>query len=224
MKEATLRYTSLNLNECSKIVNRNSIEVEYLYKSIFTIDINDSLQRFGKVKIEATSFTVSEPTNTIKIAPHLYELSNDADKKTLEDFFDVKPFNIETITLERIFVDKVFAAEFYYERHQYDDVAKHIYDITTLMKNDRIIAFLNNKEKFQQIVQYKRKEELDRKGGVDASLNMNNFKYFNSLKNESAFIDAFNKMQNIYVFNEADKIQIDDVNNTLYKLQKMLEY
>ncbi len=39
------------------------------------------------------------------------ELATAKQKKILEDVYDVKPFRVQTITLERIFVDKLFAAE-----------------------------------------------------------------------------------------------------------------
>ena len=42
----------------------------------------------------------------------------------MREQFEVMPFTIKTIRLERIFADKIFAAEFYYEREMYFDVAK----------------------------------------------------------------------------------------------------
>ena len=48
------------------------------------------------------------------------------DVDILEKEFEVQPIELEIIKLERIFVDKLFAAEFYYIRKMYTDVAKHI--------------------------------------------------------------------------------------------------
>ncbi|UKI14060.1 MAG: nucleotidyl transferase AbiEii/AbiGii toxin family protein [Clostridiales bacterium] len=56
----------------------------------------------------------------------------------MRETYDIKPFEIETISLERIFIDKVFAAQFYYERKEYSDVAKHVYDLTVLLDNEQI--------------------------------------------------------------------------------------
>lgn len=42
----------------------------------------------------------------------------------MREQFEVMPFTIKTIRLERIFADKIFAAEFYHERGMYFDVAK----------------------------------------------------------------------------------------------------
>jgi hypothetical protein len=43
-------------------------------------------------------------------------LSNEENKKILELKFDVKPFLLKVISIKRIFIDKIFATEFYYER------------------------------------------------------------------------------------------------------------
>lgn len=60
--------------------------------------------------IEATSFTISEPTELMTIAPMLYELATDQQKNILSDTYSIKQFSVQTISLERIFVDKLFAA------------------------------------------------------------------------------------------------------------------
>lgn len=44
---------------------KGSITAVYKYESIIEVDESDALQRFGRVKVEATSFTVSEPTDLI---------------------------------------------------------------------------------------------------------------------------------------------------------------
>ena len=130
------------------------------YDSIFELDMEDSLQRFGKVKVEGTSFTVSEPTEKIEIAPHLYELCTEERKEILRDFYNVAPFIVETISLERIFIDKVFAAEFYFKSREFSDVAKHVYDLTVLLQKEQIKVFLSNAKEVFRIVGLKRKEEL----------------------------------------------------------------
>ncbi len=141
LEKATLNYCCIPKGQTLEN-NRGSITCEYLYKSMYVLDETDLLQRFGRVKVEATSFTVSEPTTKIEIAPHLYELSNDTNKAILRDSYDVKPFEIATISLERIFIDKIFATQFYFERKEYGDVSKHVYDITVLMGLEKIQKFL----------------------------------------------------------------------------------
>ena len=91
--------------------NRSEVIAVYTYYPITAFDADDVLQRFGKLKVEATSFTISEPVDSLEISAMLYNLATEEQKKILETVYDVKPFFIQTITLERIFVDKLFAAE-----------------------------------------------------------------------------------------------------------------
>ncbi len=69
----------------------------------------------------------------MEIAPMLYNYANDKQKDILESKYDVKPFSIKTISLERAFIDKLFAAEAYTraskEPHRAFEAAKHIYDL-----------------------------------------------------------------------------------------------
>jgi len=217
---ATLKYGCMKKGETLEN-QRGSITCEYLYDSMYVLDESDALQRFGRVKIEATSFTVSEPTEKIKIAPHLYELADDGQKKILEETYEVAPFIVETISLERIFIDKVFAAEFYFERKNYGDVAKHVYDLTVLFDNKQIQTFLSDGEKIKAVAGYKRKEELSRKGGVSADKNIADFEYFRALNGDREFSAAFKDMQRIYVFNPADIISEEAVFEALEKIRKV---
>lgn len=65
-------------------------------------DTSDVLQRFGKVKVEATSFTISEPYESMRVAPIIYENAEPSQQAILADQFDVSPFEILTMTMERI--------------------------------------------------------------------------------------------------------------------------
>ena len=69
-----------------------------------------------------------------------------------------------------MFIDKVFAAEFYYIRNMYKDTSKHLYDITILAQTKEIKELLQNKEELKQLISYKRQEESIRKGGIDANI------------------------------------------------------
>lgn len=210
LENATLKYGCLQKGETLEN-QRGSITCEYLYDSMYVLDESDALQRFGRVKVEATSFTISEPTERIKIAPHLYELADINQKEILEETYEVASFTVETISLERIFIDKVFAAEFYFERKNYSDVAKHVYDLTVMFNSEKIRKFLSDREKVKEVVEYKRTEELKRKGGVSAEKQISDFDYFDGLQGNKEFMSAFNDMQRIYVFNPADILTEEQV-------------
>lgn len=222
LENAALKFSSLEKGETLEN-HRGSITCEYLYESMYTLDTDDVLQRFGRVKIEATSFTVSEPTDKITIVPHLYELANDEEQRIMRNMYDVQPFEIETISLERIFIDKVFASQFYFERNNYSDVAKHVYDLTVLLDNEKIKTFLNDTNCVQKMIRYKRKEESKRIGGIDANMQIASFDYFRKLDCNKEFESAFDEMQRIYVFNEQDKLSKKIVVSAISKLRKIMD-
>lgn len=110
-KQATKEYSVLDRLSGQGTTHRSEVISVYHYDPIVSYDSNDVLQRFGKLKIEATSFTISRPYTELEISAMIYDLADDQQKKTLENLFGVKPFKIKTITIERIFIDKLFAAE-----------------------------------------------------------------------------------------------------------------
>lgn len=222
LENAILKFRSLQKGNTLEN-RRGGITCEYLYESMYSFDKEDALQRFGRVKIEGTSFTVSEPNEKIDIAPHLYELANAEQQKIMRQRYEVSPFEIQTVSLERIFIDKVFAAEFYFERSKYYDVAKHVYDLTVLMENERIKAFLCDKTHILKVLEYERKEEVNRKGGIAKEMRIIDFAYFNGLNDNVKFEDALETIERIYVFNVHDKISKETVFEALCNLRKMMD-
>lgn len=70
---------------------------------------------------------------------------------------------------------------------------------------------------------YKRKEELNRKGGVAADMQIANFNYFRELGGNKEFEIAFDEMQRIYVFNEQDKLSKETVSSAISKLREIMD-
>ncbi len=222
LKSSAKGYSSLQRidEECED--KKGSITAVYKYEPIIEVDDSDSLQRFGRVKIEATSFTVSEPIDMMKISPIIHKHAGGDQKKILENTFDVTPFEIGTIKLERIFVDKLFATEFYFLRGMFFDVAKHIYDIAVLFDNEHIKKMLGDRIILEKMIQFKRSEELVRVGGVPANLPMHKFSYMDALFDSTDFIKEFNHMQTIYVFDDRDNIPVFNVKETIQAIKKLL--
>lgn len=92
-----------------------------------------------------------------------------------------------------------------------------IYDITNLYKNPKIKEFLQNSEEVKKFVEYKREEEIARKGGVDPQLKINDFTYFKQRCNDE-LLKEFGNMQNKYVLNSKYKISIEEVKNALNEI------
>lgn len=218
LKESALGYKleGLELIKEECIDNKGSVTGMYKYTSVYA-DSEIPLQRAGKIQIESTSFTVSEPTEKYYIEPLVYKLASDDGKKILEEKFDIAKIEIEIIKLERMFIDKIFAVEFYYIRNMYMDVSKHLYDISILFNNDKIQRLLENKEELSKLIEYKRQEEKVRIGGIDENTEIKDFNYF-KLEFSDELIKEFENMQNKYVLNDKYKVNIDEVKNVLKEI------
>ena len=225
LEESACGYNCLPkfLDDPDNHKSKGSITSVYRYDPIFYDSTDDRLQRFGRVKVEATSFTVSEPTQAMTIAPLLYESATDEEKAILTATFLVYPFEIMTIKLERIFIDKVFASEFYFQRVNDSlldlvqregfafDVAKHVYDLMVLYDHPSIQSLLSDQEELRKMIRFKRDEEQVRVGGIEKSLRIRDFSYLRQAQGHDLLQSAYQWMQDIYVFHEHDKKSLGDV-------------
>lgn len=225
-------YTTLlrTSDKTREINQKGSITSVYEYTPVTTIDASDALQRFGYVKVEATSFTISEPVENLEISPLIYSEATQQQRQVLEDNYGVRPFVIGTIKMERIFADKILAAEFYYQRRMLFDTAKHLYDLTTMMEQDRVQTLLSSPEELIEMLAYKRREERERIGSDLAEKPFSDFLLFQSIGADSEFSAAFSKMQEIYVFSQKDTLsptqlsmRMSELNQILLKLDESLE-
>lgn len=188
---------------------RGSITSVYEYEPVTAVDQDDALQRFGYVKVEATSFTVSEPTEPLIISPLLYSEATQSQRDILVNNYAVAPFSIQTIKMERIFADKILAAEFYYQRRTLFDTAKHLYDLVTMLEQERIQNLLANPDELVKMLAYKRREEQVRIGSNLAQKPFSEFSLFQRIEEDLELRDAFMRMQEIYVFSDYDILQPD---------------
>jgi hypothetical protein len=152
----------------------------------------------------------------------VYNAVDNDQRKVLKDVFGVEPFEVNTICLERIFIDKVFAAEFYYERKEYFDVAKHIYDLAVMSRLDAIRTLLENTAKMSTIIAYKRREETVRIGSDLSQKQISSFILLDSIYGDKHLKDAYLTMQDIYVMNKADIILFSDMVSVLGAMKNKL--
>lgn len=209
---------------------RGSITSVYEYVPVTAVDSADALQRFGYVKVEATSFTISEPVEALEVSPLLYSEATDEQRQILESTYSVKSFLVQTIKLERIFADKILAAEFYYQRRMLFDTAKHLYDLAIMMEQERIRTLLSAPEELTAMLAYKRKEERERIGSDLSEKPFSEFTLFHAVETDTELTTAFSKMQEIYVFSQKDilsPVQLSEsmaaLNQTLLQLDEGLE-
>ena len=225
LEQATKKYTSLIRDSAAGRTNRSEIIAVYVYEPVTHYDENDSLQRFGKVKIEATSFTISEPIEHLEISAMLYDLATDEQKQILEQQYEVKPFSIRTISLERIFIDKLFAAEAYVrtssDPHRAFEASKHIYDLAVIMDHEKITKLLSNEEQMKRLLDIRITEEMNRLDGIPGIM-PSEFTFFTAIKDNQNVRKAYKIMQNQYVLRNCDRIDFEKVLITLANIEKKL--
>lgn len=166
------------------------------------IDEEDALDRIGKVKIEATSFTLSDPHAPVEVSFLIYDLSTPEEQKELRDVYGIHPFLVDTMTLERIFSDKVFAAESYYVRNRYEDVAKHMYDVAIMLQLPAIQKWLEDSETAYNTLIPRWEEEKRRLDSILDDKPFSDYTLFNACTGDEALKKGFDKMQRIYVYQE----------------------
>ncbi|MCR5082064.1 MAG: nucleotidyl transferase AbiEii/AbiGii toxin family protein [Parasporobacterium sp.] len=191
--------------------HKGSITSVFGYAPLYDVDINDQLQRYGKLKIEATSFTVSEPYETNTTSSLIYQYATEDEKQILSNKYGISTFDIRNISIERMFADKILAAEFYLQRGNFFDVSKHIYDLSVMVKTTRIQKLLTDESSFIHYLSYKREEEKLRIGSDLSEKPLKEFKLFTTnLNSISELASTFQQMQRIYVIHDNDKLTYSD--------------
>lgn len=219
LKEVTKKYEGLERNPAEGFSYRDSVLSVYNYNSIIDVTPNDALERFGKLKIEATSFTISEPTETLEISSLIYDYANRGERDILETNYRIKPFQIQSISMERLFVDKLFAAETYVKDVETRGIeaTKHLYDITVMSELPKIKAFLKDQNAMENVIRIRLREEKLRKGGIPNKL-PKDFEMFSIMKNNPQLDKAFQHMQKIYVVFDKDTIPTNQMIKTISTL------
>ena len=226
LEQATKKYVGLKRDPQAGRTNRSEIISVYEYTPIAAYDAEDALQRFGKLKIEATSFTISEPVESMEIAPMLYDLATDEQKRILEEQYDVMSFHIKTITLERAFIDKLFAAEAYTrkstENHRAFEAAKHLYDLAVMAQLARIQKLYEASGQMKHLLDIRMEEESNRLDGIPG-VKPQEFIFFNDVSSNTAVRKAYETMQNQYVLLASDRIDFEDAVAAMRSIQQHLQ-
>ncbi|MCM1466777.1 MAG: nucleotidyl transferase AbiEii/AbiGii toxin family protein [Alistipes sp.] len=225
LERAAKKYTSLPRNSSQGKTNRSEVIAVYTYTPVTAFDENDALQRFGKLKVEATSFTISEPIENLEVSAMIYDLATDDQRHILETSYHMQPFCIQTITLERIFVDKLFAAEAYVRnsaiKHRAFEAAKHIYDLAVIANHPRICALFDDVDKLEHLLKIRMKEEQGRLDGIPGARPVE-FAFFTQTGGNQAVRKAYETMQNQYVLRDCDRIDFRTATKELMTLREKL--
>ena len=228
LKRVTSEYASLAINpeDGESVSGSGSRTSVYIYSTLFSIDTfkDDTLNRIGKLKVETTSFTTSSPIAVYEIEPILYTYAGDEYRKLLKDNYDVEPFMINCISIERIFIDKLFAIEDYYlgsQANRLIEMSKHMYDVYQLYSLPEIKEFIQSSDRVKELIDIKEEEQLRRKEAKTPGKKITQFEYFDSI-DRSEIRNSFESMQRIYIFKNEFKIRFEDAIDSLKNIQNKL--
>ena len=225
LEQAAKKYTALDRDGSAGKTNRSEVISIFTYNPVTAYDEDDALQRFGKLKIEATSFTISEPTASLEISPMLYDLARESEQIILREQYDIEPFPIKTITIERIFIDKLFAAEAYVrrssERQRAFEAAKHIYDLAIMIRQPNIRSFLADEEMVKKLLDIRIEEETGRLDGIPGVMPQE-FTLFEVAAENDAVMKAYAVMQMQYVLRPEDRIEYSTAMTSLREIHARL--
>lgn len=217
LKRVTSEYTSLEINpgDGESVSGSGSRTSVYIYSTLFAIDTfkDDRLNRIGKLKVETTSFTTSSPVKVYEIEPILYTYSSENYRQLLEENYSVEPFMVNCISIERIFIDKLFAIEDYYLGSQMNrliEMSKHMYDVYQLYSLPEIKQFLQSYDKVKEVIVIKEEEQLRRREAKTHGKMISQFEYFDKIA-DSEIRESFENMQKIYIFKNEFTVSFEDI-------------
>lgn len=103
---------------------------DYYYKSVCD-DTFEGLPSF--VKLETALMSYAFPTETKIVSNYIYDVLGDKNKELI-DKYDLNPYEMCVQSLERTYVDKIFAVCDYYLLNKPQRNSRHLYDIYMISK------------------------------------------------------------------------------------------
>ncbi|MFZ3591769.1 nucleotidyl transferase AbiEii/AbiGii toxin family protein [Bacillus sp. DJP31] len=119
----------MNLDEIGSRKNSNKYEVEYT-----TVQgTRDNLK--PHLLVESYLTLKSFPFERKVVNNYILEYLKKEDELSLIKQYDLDPFEINVQSIERTFIDKIFAICDYHERKQYTQNSRHLYDLHKIWEN-----------------------------------------------------------------------------------------
>ena len=222
---ATKTYDSIERDGDAGRTNKSEVITYYKYNPLVDYDRNDTLNRFGVIMIEATSFTISEPVSDMEITPLIYDFATEEERCGLQKEYGVGPFSIKTISIERIFIDKLFAAEAYVRKaddpHRAFEAGKHIFDLSVMMDMPEIQSFMADEKQMKRLLDIRMEEELGRMDGVPG-VKPQDFTVFDNADGNKMVEREYGNMLAVYVFQAEDRIPYATAVQNLHTIRDKL--
>ncbi|MBK5245952.1 MAG: nucleotidyl transferase AbiEii/AbiGii toxin family protein, partial [Peptostreptococcaceae bacterium] len=119
----------------------------------FGEDIDD------KIKLEIGSKVRPDPITTKKMKTYIQECLEFYGHKDDVIKFGLSEITVNTLSIERTFIDKVFAVRRHAIVGSLSKKVRHVYDVVKLYELDEVQEFLTDREKFKRIVALAKKTD-----------------------------------------------------------------
>ena len=125
-------------------------------KTIYEYPIKTSEKDKGQIRnvivLEINSMSTPEPSEKIEIESYISKYLRKINKEEFIKNYELEPFIIETLSIKRTFVEKIFAIlDYTFEESPEIELAnkiRHLYDVYKLNQKEDIREFLNSEDFF----------------------------------------------------------------------------
>lgn len=182
------------------------------YNSLFN---NENLK--SNLIIETAVFIKSFPCSICKVSSYVYEYMFLNGYKEIIDKCDLSPFKIKVQSLERTFIDKLFAIADYYLSNEKSEHSRHLYDLFKIKDH---ISFDNS---FKNLFYQVKNERKAHEKCLSAQDNISLTSLLSEIIDSDYYKDDFEKITTNLLFEE---VQYDSIIKVLKviveELQKLL--
>lgn len=106
-----------------------------------------------KVKLEIGSMVRPDPVTVKTFTSYIQEYLAKQGQKDIIKKYELKSVSLNTLCIERTFIDKVFSVRRHAICGSLNQKVRHIYDVVQLMKMDEIKSFLDNSDELKSLIQ-----------------------------------------------------------------------
>lgn len=163
------------------------------------------------IQIETSYFIGSFPFEKKEIKSYILEYLEKMDNKKLIEDYDLKSFTINVQSIERTFVDKVFALCDYFIRGDVRKRARHIYDLY------KIYPLINKEKKLKQLIEDVRllRREHEKCESAQNGININDV--LKQIIDSKLFKEDFEQTTSA-MFTSKESITYDESISVLFKI------
>lgn len=194
----------VNFDDIKSKTDYNSYEISY-EKGID----DDSLKE--NIIIETTYYIGSFPSEVKQISSYIYDFLKNQNRTDLIEKYELEPFDVRVQSLERTFIDKVFAICDYHLRNKYQRNSRHIYDLY------KLFSLINMDENFKDLLENVRLLRRENRMCESAQEGMNINKILKEIIDTNDFRDDYNKTTS-YMFFDGESLKYEEAITVLNKI------